>query len=114
MSSNAKILEHHFDAAYKPGPLYGCIHIPDYPVQAFIRNEPEIRRRPVAVLDGTFPLFTVVATNAFARRLGVDIGMTKLQLERFTGLTIRYRSRDQEDSTHRALIDCAHFFTPRV
>jgi protein ImuB len=114
MSSNAKILENRFDTAHKPGPLYGCIYIPDYPVQAFIRNEPEIRRQAVAVLDGAFPLFTVVATNAFARRLGVQIGMTKLQLERFADLTVRYRSRDREDSAHRALIDCAHFFTPRV
>ena len=68
----------------------------------------------MAILDGTFPLFTVIATNTFARRLGIQIGMTKLQLERFSDLIVRYRSEKQEDSAHHALIDCAHFFTPRV
>ncbi len=126
MSSSAKIIEHRLNTDPKPGtrfgplsgplsgPLYGCIHIPDYPVQAFIRTEPDLRRQPMAILDGTFPLFTVIATNTFARMLGIQIGMTKLQLERFPDLILRYRSRKQEDSAHRALIDCAHFFTPRV
>ena len=114
MSSNAKIFQHRLDTASKSGPIYGCIHIPDSPVQAFIRNEPDLRRKPIAVLDGAFPLFTVVATNAFARKLGIRIGMTQLQIERFTNLAVRYRSREQEDSAHRALVDCAHFFTPRV
>lgn len=120
MSPNAtpKVTAHHLDENHcntlKPGPLYGCLHIPDYPVQAFVRNEPELRRRPVVVLDGTFPLFTVISANMFARRIGIRIGMTKLQLERFSGLTVRYRSREQEDSTHHALLDCGHYFTPRV
>ena len=96
------------------GPLYGCIHLPDYPVQAFVRNEPELRRKPVVVLDGTFPLFTVVAMNGPARRMGVSTGMSKLGLEQFRDLTIRHRSPEQEDSTHRALLDCAHYFTPRI
>jgi protein ImuB len=98
----------------KSGPLYGCIHLPDYPVQAFIRNEPKLRRKPVVVLDGTFPLFTVMAMNKPARGMGISEGMSKLQLEQFKGLVIRHRSREQEDSTHRALLDCAHYFTPRI
>ena len=95
-------------------PLYGCIHLPDYPVQAFIRNEPKLRSKPVVILDGTFPLFTVVALNGPARKMGVSTGMSKLQLEQFRDLTIRHRSPEQEDSTHRALLDCAHYFTPRI
>ena len=118
MSSSAKSIEHRLNTNPKPGPvsgpIYGCIHIPDYRVQAFIRNEPALRRRPMAILDGTFPLFTVVATNTFARGLGVQIGMTKLQLEQFPDLIVRHRSEKQENSAHHALIDCAHFFTPRV
>ena len=54
------------------GPLYGCIHLPDYPVRAFIRNEPKLRRKPVVILDGTFPLFTVVALNGPARKIGIS------------------------------------------
>ncbi len=118
MSSSAKIIENRLNTNPKSGPvfgpIYGCIYIPDYPVQAFIRNEPALRRRPMAILDGTFPLFTVVATNTVARGLGVQIGMTKLQLEQFPNLIARHRSGKQEDAAHHALIDCAHFFTPRV
>ena len=60
MSSSAKSIEHRLNTNPKSGPvsgpIYGCIHIPDYRVQAFIRNEPALRRRPMAILDGTFPL----------------------------------------------------------
>jgi protein ImuB len=96
------------------GRLYGSVHLPDFSVQAFIRNEPALRRQALVVLDGTFPLFTVVGANRAARDLGVRTGMTKLRIEQFSGLRIRYRSRPQEDATHRALLDCAHAFTPRV
>lgn len=98
----------------EPGPLYGALHLPDYPVQAFTRQEPELRCKPVAVIEGRFPLLTVLAANRFARRLGVVCGMSKLQLEQFSGLTIRHRSPEQEDSTHRALLDSAYAFTPRI
>ncbi len=114
MSTNISRISNHLDAPPETSPLYGCIHIPDFPVQAFVRNEPELRRRAVVVLDGTFPLFRVIATNQFARRAGVKVGMTKLQLERFPNIEVRYLSREQEDSMHRALLDCAHYFTPRV
>ena len=113
MSTNVSRIVDHLKAS-RTGLLYGCIHVPDSPLQAFLRNEPELRRQPVAVLDGTFPLFTVVSANRFARQAGVEIGMTKLQLERFPELRIRYRFQKQEDSMHCALLDCAHYFSPRV
>ena len=95
-------------------PLYGCMHVPDFPVQAIVRTAPELRRRRVAVLDGAFPSFTVVAVNAAARRAGIRVGMTKIQLEQFSGLIVRRRDAEQEEAAHRALLDCAHFFSPRV
>lgn len=96
------------------GPLYGSLHIPDFPAQASIRNAPELRNRPVAILDGTFPLLKVVAMNARARRLGVRREMTRLQLDQFGDLHIRQRSRTGEEAAHGALLDCAHYFTPRI
>jgi len=107
---------HHTDHASlsNTSGLYGAIHLPDFPVQALTRQEPALRRKPVVVLDGTFPIFTVVAANASARQKGVTCGMSRLQLEPFSGLHIRLRSPEQEDATHRALLDCAHAFTPRI
>lgn len=96
------------------GPLYGSLYIPDFPAQASIRNAPDLRDRPVAILDGTFPLLKVVAMNARARRLGVHPGMTRLQLDQFSDLHIRQRSSAGEEAAHGALVDCAHYFTPRI
>lgn len=96
------------------GPLYGSLHVPDFPAQASIRNAPDLAHRAVAILDGTFPLLKVVAMNARARRLGVRRGMTRLQLDQFSDLHIRQRSAAEEEAAHGALLDCAHSFTPRI
>lgn len=94
--------------------IYGSVYVPDFPAQACIRNEPELRRCPVAVLDPVFPLFAVVATNGLARQIGVRNGMTRIQLDQFSDVRVRFRSRPQEESAHETLLDCARSFTPRI
>jgi len=94
--------------------MFACIFIPDFPVQAIIRFEPELRARPVAVLTGRPPLEKVVALNERARQSGVDIGATKSQLEAWENLVLRARSESQETSAHAALLDCAQSFSPEV
>jgi protein ImuB len=94
--------------------MYACIFIPDFPVQAIIRFEPELRARPVAVLTGRPPLEKVVALNERARQSGVDIGATKSQLGAWENLVLRARSESQEASAHAALLDCAQSFSPEV
>ena len=59
--------------------MFACIYIPDFPVEAIVRSEALLRERPVAVLDGKPPLVRVVALNEKARRMGMEVGMTKLQ-----------------------------------
>ena len=93
---------------------FACIYIPDFPVEALLRAEPELRGQSVAVLEGKAPLQKVFAVNESAHRAGVELGMTKLQVEACTGLTLRARSLLQEESAHAALIDCAQSFSPRV
>ena len=93
---------------------FACIYIPDFPVEALLRAEPELRGQSVAVLEGKAPLQKVFAVNESAHRAGVELGMTKLQVEACTGLTLRPRSLLQEESAHAALIDCAQSFSPRV
>src|ERR1700676_5559606 len=66
--------------------MYACIFIPDFPVQAIIRFEQELRARPVAVLTGRPPLEKVVALNERARQTGVEVGTTKSQLEAWDNL----------------------------
>ncbi|HET9743755.1 MAG TPA: DNA polymerase Y family protein [Terriglobales bacterium] len=94
--------------------LFACLYIPDFPVQAVVRSTPELRDRAVAILDGSPPLLSVIAVNARARELGIQVGMTKAQAEPCPDLCLRTHARDQEQAAHAALLDCARAFSPRV
>jgi protein ImuB len=93
---------------------FGCIFVPDFPVEALLRAEPELRSQAVAVLEGKPPLEKISAVNEQARRAGIWPGMTKLQVEGCEGVVLRDRSAIQESTAHQALLDCAQFFSPRV
>jgi protein ImuB len=93
---------------------FACIFVPDFPAEAILRIEPELRTRAVAVLEGKPPLEKVLAMNEEARRMGIDPGMTKVQVEAFSGLVLRSRSLLQEAAAHSALLDCAQSFSPLV
>jgi len=94
--------------------MFACIFISDFPVEAIIRFEPELRARCVAVLGGRPPLEKVVALNEKARQAGVEIGATRAQLEAWEELVLRTRSQAQEDAAHAALLDCAQSFSPEI
>ena len=64
--------------------MFACIYIPDFPVEAIVRVEPRLREQALAVLEGKPPLVRVVALNEKARRLGIEVGMTKLQAAVFS------------------------------
>ena len=72
---------------------FACIFVPDFPVQALLRVEPGLRSQAVAVLEGKAPLEKVFAVNEPARRAGVEMGMTKLQVEACPELVLRTRMR---------------------
>ena len=93
---------------------FACIFVPDFPIEAILRAEPELRAQPVAALEGKPPLQKVFATNANARAIGIEAGMTKIQVEPWTELVLRPRSSLQETAAHSALLDCAQSFSPRV
>lgn len=99
--------------------MFACLYVPDFSVQAVLRLEPPdtkeaLRQSPVAVLDGPGNLPKVTALNDPARKLGIEIGMTKLQVETCGGVTLRKRSLDNEDATQTALVNCGNSFSPRV
>jgi protein ImuB len=93
---------------------FACIFVPDFPVQALLRTEPELRSQAVAVLAGRAPLQTIFAVNEKARCTGVVPGMTKLQVEACPEIMLRCRSPLQETVAHAALLDCAQSFSPVV
>jgi protein ImuB len=93
---------------------FACIFVPNFPVAAALRAEPELRARAVAIFDGKPPLETVFAVNQSAGRMGINPGMTKAQAELCSELTLRSRFPVQESVAHAVLLDCAQSFSPRV
>jgi protein ImuB len=93
---------------------FACIFVPDFPAEAILRAEPELRSQAVAVLEGKPPLQKVFTVNENARRAGIEPGMTKIQLEALTEIVLRPRSSLQETAAHAALLDCAQSFSPCV
>jgi protein ImuB len=93
---------------------FACIFVPDFPLEATLRAEPELRSQAVAVLEGKPPLQKIVFVNQMARDVVVLPGMTKLQVESGANVALRERSVFQECAAHQALLDCAQSFSPRV
>jgi protein ImuB len=94
--------------------MFACIYIPNFPVAAALRAEPELQACPLAIFEGKPPLEKILAANERATSLNITPGMTKAQAELCTELLLRPRSLLQENYTHAALLDCAQSFSPCV
>jgi len=94
--------------------MFACIFIPNFPVAAALRAEPELKLRAVAILEGKPPLEKTIAVNEKAAGMGIAPGMTKAQAELCAELALRPRSPLQESAAHAALLDCAQSFSPCV
>src|SRR6266481_4307059 len=94
--------------------VYLCLHLRDFAAQTLVRLEPELRKRPVAILDGDPPLETVFALNQRARILGLESGMSRLQAESFEGVAVSGRVKQQEDSAFLIFMKSAERFSPRI
>src|SRR5258708_496396 len=93
---------------------FACIYVPNFPVAAALRAEPELKTHAVAILEGKPPLEKIIAANEKAARMGIVPGMTKAQSELCPELALRPRSSLLESSAHAALLDCAQSFSPCV
>ena len=94
--------------------MFACIFIPNFPVAAVFRAEPELRTQAVAIFEGKPPLEKVFAVCKRAAAMGITPGMTKAQAELCSGSMLRPRSQLQESVAHAVLIDCAQSFSPCV
>jgi len=93
---------------------FASIHIPDFIVQAIVRGENTLRGRAIAVVEGTPPLWSVVAANPRALQMGIELGMAKSQVAQFSEVEIRHRAPTQEKIAHEALLDLGWSISPRV
>jgi protein ImuB len=93
---------------------FASIHIPDFLIQALVRTDPALRNRAIALVDGTPPLWKVIAASEAALRAGIQMGMAKSQAAQFCDLEIRHRSPAQERAAHAALLDLGWSMSPRI
>lgn len=92
-----------------------CLYVPDFPLAALWRGEPDLRGESVAVADGHGPRAKILAVSSQTARHGVTVGLTAAQATAIdAGLVVRYISSDTLRAAQAALCDAAESFSPRV
>lgn len=94
--------------------LYACLCAKEFPIQALLRLRPELHEQPCVVMAGKPPLEQVGSLNRRARSLGLLRGMTRVEVETFSGVKILARSASEEAAARAALLECAGGFSPRM
>ena len=66
--------------------LYACLYAKEFPAQALLRLRPELHNLPCVVMDGEPPFQQICSLNTKARLLGMDHGMTRVEIDTFPEL----------------------------
>ena len=98
----------------KPTELYACLYAREFPAQALLRLRPELRDKPCVVMDGEPPLQEVCSLTRKAHSIGMTHGMTQVDVDTFSGVTVLQRSSKEETAAREAVLECAGCFSPRV
>jgi len=93
---------------------FASVYVPNFMVQTVVRAEPDLRDRRVALVEGSPPLWTIVAANESALQAGIELGMGGSQATQFCTVEIRQRSSSQENAAHAALLDVGWSVSPRI
>src|SRR5437667_9417171 len=89
-------------------PRIACLLVPDLPVAAACRADPDLAARPLALSEGGGPHAPIVAAAAAGRARGVRAGHTVAQARAIAAdLVVRPRDEAAERSAVRALVDVA-------
>src|SRR5437870_2268677 len=96
-------------------PRIACLLVPDLPVAAACRADPDLAARPLALSEGGGPHAPIVAAAAAARARGVRAGHTVAQARAIAAdLVVRPRDETAERSAVRALVDVAVPLASRI
>src|SRR2546428_12864396 len=89
-------------------PRSACLLVPDLPIAAACRADPDLAGRPLALSAGTGTHAPIVAAGAAARACGVRVGHTVAQaLALAADLVVPPRDETAERSAGRAPADLA-------
>jgi len=83
-------------------------------VQALLRLRPELHSKVCVVMEGEPPLQQVCSLNTRAQLLGMEHGMTRVEVDTFSQPTVLSRSLQSEAATKDILLECTGAFSPRI
>lgn len=93
---------------------YACVRVAEFPAQALLRLRMELRGEAVVVMEGAAPAEVVCGATAAARRMGLEDGMSRVEVESFGGVRVLARSEASEREAKAALVEAMGGFSPRV
>jgi nucleotidyltransferase/DNA polymerase involved in DNA repair len=93
--------------------MFATIYLPDFYLQAVLRHQPDLRVKPVALIDDLEKKAVIIQLNAAAEEAGVRGGMTPSQgLARTLDLVVKTRSIAQEKLVQEILLHLAGTLAP--
>jgi protein ImuB len=95
--------------------MFATIYVPNFHLQAATRYQPELRGKPVALLEEHERKPVIIELNDAAEKTGIRKGMTPSQaLARCLSVLIKARAHMQEESIEEILLQCAFTLSPFV
>ncbi|MGH8092832.1 MAG: hypothetical protein ACREIF_05110 [Chthoniobacterales bacterium] len=95
--------------------MFAALYLPNFELQAALRNEPELHAKPVALLDDEAAKATILQLTPSATEAGVRAGMTASQgLARCLSLIIKARALSQEKIAGEILLHHAATLAPEI
>jgi nucleotidyltransferase/DNA polymerase involved in DNA repair len=95
--------------------MFATIYLPNFYLQAAIRHQPELRAKPVALIEEQEKKPVIIQLNEAAERAGIRKGMTPSQaLARSLQVTIKARAHTQEKSIQEMLLHYAFTLSPFI
>ncbi len=95
--------------------MFATIYLPNFYLQGALRYQPELRARPVALIQEQEKKPVIIQLNAAAESAGISKGMTPSQaLARCLQVTIKVRECASETSMQQTLLQFAFTLSPYV
>jgi len=95
--------------------MFATIYLPNFYLQAVTRHQPELRAKPVALIEEQERKPVIIQLNEPAEKAGIRKGMTPSQaLARCLRVVIKTRAQMQEKSIQEMLIHYAFTLSPFV
>jgi protein ImuB len=95
--------------------MFAVLYVADFALQAVLRNEPAIARRPAALFAATTKKSVVLAANPHARAAHVELGMTASQaIARCPALVIHTVQPEAAAEAQAALLAVGFTLSPSI